>query len=168
MNLRSKAIALLAGSALALSTAAGVTAQTVTAELEPGADNCSASITAGTNLGTYTWDGFTYTGTAGTFTVTATQTQSPLSVECSFNITGEDLVHESEVEEIISAADIALTADSATGFLGDPGLDFTVSTAAGTGTLQDIEVDLSGAFTSQMPGTYSGTVTITTQTAEPE
>ena len=156
MNFKTKAVTLVAGSFLALSLTTGVMAQTVDSELSPNPDGaCTAAISGGHTLGTFTWDhgttdfGAAAGGTASAMSVQTTQTYYE-SWDCNVTVTLASLT-------------------------GPNGGSLGVTLSGNPGTVTDIPTGATGksfgvsaAVTpddSQPVGIYSGTVTVDASSA---
>ncbi len=160
MNVKTKALGLVAGSILALSLTTGVMAETTDVTLaENASGSCTAVVTeASASFGTYTWNGTAYVPASGAgsaaLNLTVTQTYGPAEV-CDIDVSGSDLV--SGTNSILVGS---------------------ISVAHGSGTAQSLSVaqallmdNVIGAQTANLTlanpgatlpdGTYSGTITFT-------
>lgn len=142
----------------------GVTAQDARTDatlLENSAGICSASVTAH-DFGDFEWTGSAYEGDfTGSFQIQTTQTISPDPVSCDYTFTGTSLTLEGS-DDIISADAIDVTSgvDTVSAALSGTS-SFTESVATGVGTAHPIEYNLEAAMSSQTPGDYVGSVTVT-------
>ena len=168
MNLKTKALGLVAGTALTLGLATGVMAAdgNTTAILENNAlGACSAAGAAGEiNLGTWEWNGSAYdleSGNTGLDTITfgITQTVRPTpAVNCNVAVSVSDLVSGANT---IPSNLIDVDVESGSLSTGSP---YTVSTDA-DGTNLVLSATLTSVPTTIPQGTYIGTVTVTSATA---
>lgn len=169
MNFKTKAIGLLAGSALALSLATGVLADgTTTAELAPntGGTGCTASaVTGSQNLGVYTWDAsmdkwvVSTAADAGNLEVQVNQDIAG-TADCSVAISVTDLEHTTISTAKITELSISASGTSVTGTTSP----FIVSTN-GTitpGATMSLSVTINSIPVTNPAGTYEGTVTLGT------
>ncbi len=177
MNIRSKVSGTLAATALLFGGVIGVTAEeaTTSATLKENLDGYSACYVevdeSNLDFGTFTWDGEKYDGQrTGTHVLHAYQDISPLDTDCDFTITGTDLkLAPGDESNVIRADEIFLSSGN---YFSDTPMSaesaFTVTAIpTGTGKTHDIDWDLANSITSQKPGEYSGTLTVTAVGAQP-
>jgi hypothetical protein len=172
MTIRSRAAGLLAGSALALGTVFGMTAQDAgitTAVLAENTGACFAFIDDH-EFGVFRWGNEGYTGTMiGHFSIGTNQEVSPLDTACEFSISGSDLTHSNElIPDVIAASEIMLIEGVDPVGPLNPGSNFMVTIPSDPlGFNHTVEYDISGAIHEQTPGVYGGTVTVTSVATEP-
>lgn len=164
MNLKSKIVGLIAGTAFALSLVAGVTAETTSVTLVDNTllGTCTAAASTQTaSFGTYTWDGAQYQPATGSGTaalvLTVTQTYG-VNNTCDVSVAGTNL------ERATGTETISVSAISAAHGTGTPQ---TLTTTQAllmdnvTG-LQTANLTLARPGTTLPSGAYSGTITFTT------
>ncbi len=162
MNLKTKAVALLAGTTLALSVATGAMAQdntTVTLGDKSGG-TCAASLSGTFNLGTWSWDGDEYQHDAGTgdgtLNAAITQDISSSDVDCTVTASGGPLTQRDGSGNVVSGGatiDLSFDVNNTTTNTAN------VSTSTGAGESVPVEVSMSD-LTDQPAATYKGTVTV--------
>lgn len=166
MNLKTKAFGLVAGTALSLSLVTGVMAQSTTAAVEPNAaGSCTAAASSGAiNLGTWAWNGTTkvydYTAptTPGSITTNVSQDIQP-NIDCNVTLSVGTLTG-SNGGTITGVADTA--ASGGTGSAGTYSVPTDVD-----GTALVVTASLASIPAAAVPGTYTGTITVSGATAAP-
>lgn len=159
MNFKTKAIALLAGSALALSVASGAMAQTGDGTSVTLSDDTTCSVVfdgADVNFGTYKWNGSSYAidGVAGNTSLTVAVTDPTQAQNgCDFEVGGGAMSPDTTGNTSGSIA-VQFTYNSVT---SNP-LPVTDAADGDHSITAAISSTLDNAFS---PDTYSGTVTIT-------
>lgn len=158
MNLKTKALGLVAGSLIAISLTTGVMAQDAQAVLADNASgDCSVSVEAGKfDMGTFIWNGSAYTGgNEGSLELTVDQTMSSQNQNCHLTISGGTLTQtlDSDGQSVSDGASV-----QAAVFVNNKVGSDIVSTSPNT-TSATATVSIAPGTT--LPaGTYTGTVTV--------
>lgn len=166
MNLRGKIVGVAAVAAFAMSfsgSAFAVTGDTKAALDSNPTGECSANVSAGEiDLGTWTWNGTAYdhtlSTTPGSLTVSVLQDIQP-SIVCNVALTISNLISNGNT---ILGSDLDVSATS--GGTGS-GSSYSVTTPTIGQNLLLAVVAQSDAVTTQAPGDYAGTITVSSATA---
>ncbi len=169
MTFKTKAIGLLAGSALLLSVVSGALANDATVTLEDNPDasaGCHASIMSGSfDLGTWQWSSSGYvqtsTGNGGSLGFNLTQDVSAGTINCFVEASGSPLVQQTDADgnAVTGGASINLAFN-----VNTTGTSLATVPTSSSGAGGGIVVSMSD-LGSQPAGNYTGTVSVTATTS---